>query len=270
MSYSFSKLVGAGNDFIFVDHQTWQTLGEYSILSQKLCDRAFGIGADGFAAFEVLDKSTHHYRWHFFNNDGSSAEMCGNAARCAGRYLFDQFGATSFQLEALCGLVRGEVSKNDPSQVSVAWELQSAIPVEKSVTLASGQKIVGEFVNTGVPHFVLDETTYPLTHDELLEVQKHSEFSPDNTNVTMLNKSNNTFKSRSFERGVENFTLACGTGVIASAIRLDKELGLGQYTIEAPGGILSVILNGNQVTLGGPADLVFKGQLENSFFKSMR
>ena len=250
-------MVGAGNDFIFFRHIPTYSDKDYSQLSIKLCDRNFGIGADGIAAFEKLD-GINHFKWHFYNNDGSAAEMCGNAARCAVRYINTVENLEDIKIETLCGLVSGSF-END--LVKTQWNLKNSEMSEKKFKLASGKEVSGYFINTGVPHFVLLNCESKYEHHEFLEIQMHPEFGKDNTNVTVLDTQGDSNKTKSFERGVKDFTLACGTGVIASAFVLQSLEKQQRYELNAPGGKLFVEINNSQVTLIGPGEIVFNGEI---------
>ena len=257
MNLSFEKLVGAGNDFVFLNPIPQLESINLQELTIKLCDRHNGIGADGLVYLEK--KSPGKFIWQFFNSDGSSAEMCGNAARCAFLYIQTHYQLSSASMETLCGEVTGQVL--GPEEVEVSWIIKDNILQKKSVKLNSGKTLEGFFINTGVPHFVLYNSE-TLTHKELLEIQQHPEFSPDETNVTLVDSLTDLNKTQSFERGVRDFTLACGTGVIASAFVLQHFAEAKEYQLHAPGGELRVRIFENQVFLRGPAKTIFKGELE--------
>ena len=254
----FQKLVGAGNDFIFVKKSELPEKLYLSQWSKKICDRHFGIGADGLAVISMLDASKYHFKWVFFNSDGSDAEMCGNAARCAVRYIKSEFQMASFDLETKAGLVHGE---EEGPLAHVSWSLQNNQVEKIDIEISSGQKVSGFFINTGVPHFVLLNPDGNLFHQDYLEIQSHEQFGSDQTNITVLETGNGVNKTKSFERGVKNFTLACGTGVIASAFVLKQQVEQSQYDLQAPGGAISVRIDGHRVHLIGPAEKVYSGVL---------
>lgn len=258
MTLNFQKLVGAGNDFIFFEHSPNFTEDFYKQKSIELCDRNFGIGADGIAGIEVVDKDKALYRWHFFNNDGSSAEMCGNAARCSARYIKSVHGESSFTLESLSGDIK---VKDLGDEVFTSWKLKSSSPDKKTIMLANGTQVEGYFIDTGVPHFVILNKGDVFDQKTCLEIQYHEEFQPDKTNVTLLDVKQKNF-TKSFERGVEDFTLACGTGVIAGAFALRDQKQEESYFLQAPGGAMKVQIDGPHVSLVGPAKFVFSGSTE--------
>lgn len=257
MSFVFEKLVGAGNDFVFILEKDLPTNTERPTMVAKACQRNFGIGADGVAIIKEVDLSSHHFQWDFYNSDGSSAEMCGNAARCAVRFIANHYNISDCLIETAAGAVCGKI---DDDKIEVSWELHSDKMVEVNVDLENFKTFQGFYINTGVPHFVIANSTREVTPEDCLEIQRHPRFGQSQTNVTLLETSDQGVNlTKTFERGVKGFTLACGTGVIASAFVLQKEHRQDEYFLQAPGGDLSVQLNGAKVTLRGPADLVFTG-----------
>lgn len=254
MTLAFDKLVGAGNDFIFLSSDSRIDTENLPDLTRKLCDRHFGIGADGLVFIEKLAGTL--FKWHFYNSDGSSAEMCGNAARCSFQFIKKYFQINEAQMETLCGTVHGRVLSD--TEVEVSWTLQNSILVEKSVELDSNRKVSGFFINSGVPHFVIfNPETY--SQKELRLIQSHPAFGSTETNVTLLDNRRGQNLTRTFERGVRDFTLACGTGVIASAFVLQHQCNKEIYYLSAPGGDLQVKLNGPEVFLKGSAQIIFYG-----------
>lgn len=257
MTLQFQKLVGAGNDFIFLSSTQVTDKNSYPTLARTLCDRHWGIGADGLVVITAAKDG--EFSWDFFNDDGSAAEMCGNAARCAFLYFKNNFGVTAGTLQTSAGLVTGSLHGAQGSEiVDVSWNLASTELQTKTVALASGQKISGFFINTGVPHFVVSE---PLDEVQCLAVQDHLDFAPRKTNVTLLTPKGHGFFTQSFERGVKNFTLACGTGVIAAALLRYKKTGMSQQKLETAGGFLEVKIEKNTVHLIGSARQVFSGSI---------
>jgi len=259
VNLSFHKLVGAGNDFIFVNDSDFPETAQRAELAKKICNRKFGIGADGLVFMAPIDKGLALLKWDFYNNDGSRAEMCGNAARCAVRYLNLMFGVESCQFETLAGLVTGRLEE---ANVRVQWDIKNTSLEKIDLTISANKNISGYFINTGVPHFVIINSEQPLLENDCLLIQGHAYFGKEQTNVTLLeSKPDGSNKTKTFERGVREFTLACGTGVIASAFVLQKMNPLEIYNLEVPGGKLQVQLEGKTAHLIGPAEMVFKGSL---------
>jgi len=230
-----------------------------------VCRKAFGVGADGMIFFDhAPEGSGLAYIWHFFNADGSRAEMCGNGSRCAARLAWMLGIAPArhvFGTDA--GPIEAEVDP-DSNQVTVQLtppkDLRLGIDIE-----VEGRPFHLHFVNTGVPHAVA-----VMDHLELVDVWKlgrairqHQYFAPAGTNVNFISsEEKGTLSLRTYERGVEDETYACGTGAVASAI-VARELGMtGEETdITTTGGeVLGVILRDGKTYLRGAAELVFKGE----------
>lgn len=210
----FVKMQGAGNDFVVIDHAPGL---DYTLLARKMCDRHMGIGADGLM---VLDgSSTSDHRMRIFNADGSEAEMCGNGARCMAVYIAHKFAVVpeTFTMETLagkiCATVQGEsaaVQLSDPKDYRPAIEIK-----------IEGHKLVGHFINTGVPHTVIFvQGLQEMDVDGLGRlVRHHAVFAPKGTNVNFVEKiKDDCVALRTYERGVEAETLACGTGSVAAAL----------------------------------------------------
>ena len=214
---TFFKMSGSGNDFIIVDNR--EKVVEDNDLSgfiNRICRRKMSVGADGFILIEPSDKAD--FKWRFFNSDGSKAEMCGNGARCAARFAYvNGIAGESLSFETEAGVISGQV-KDDRAKVKMPdpVELRLAYDIE----LKSGPVTVGS-VNTGVPHVVvMRETLEDIDVFELgREIRYHEAFAPAGTNVNFIcQQKQGQVAIRTYERGVENETLACGTGSIAAAL----------------------------------------------------
>lgn len=254
----FAKLVGAGNDFVFVLESDLPPHIDRPQFSKEICSRNFGVGADGFVILSKKDRREGHFVWDFYNSDGSKAEMCGNAARCAVEFVAQKFSLEKCEFETLAGLVSGEKLTQG---TAVQWDIGNNKTKALDIGLENFMNFKGHFINTGVPHFVITNPTPELTQNDCLAIQTHPQFGKANTNVTVLNVDNSgKARTKTFERGVKDFTLACGTGVIASAIVLEEMEKKDVYELEAPGGFLRVKLQQSIVTLIGPAKLTFTGQ----------
>lgn len=265
-----TKLVGTGNDFLFVDARATLPGRFASVpraeLVQRLCDRHFGLGSDG-AVF--VEKTQAGYRWDFFNTDGSYAEMCGNATRCFGRWANLKLGLNEIEFETLVGQVKVTIEHDEVTSYLgfVSAEL-------KLLKLPIGtHELPVYFTNTGVPHFVvkvdqLEEAQ--VAGDVIQALRFHPSAGPRGSNVTFLEVvAAHKFKTVTFERGVEDFTLSCGTGVLAAAA-VGLQLG-GSLELEAdvttPGGELKVKYGPGfkTVWLTAPAIEVFETALPESF-----
>lgn len=262
VSLKFAKLQGTGNSFLFVDLRTptsqknWKKVfpkKSRSKVAKEYCDPHFGVGADGFAIFEFNKNNV--LGWDFYNSDGSKAEMCGNAARCAGLFLS---GASSrprsFELSTGAGPV--SIKYFDPDDISVTMPVLKNWKVDQHLVIG-GRSIRYDFLNSGVPHVVIrlgqlkiDERLREIA----LKIQKHSRFRPQGTNVSFYSiRSRNKIHSASFERGVEGFTLACGTGAVACAAVHGRNSGASLVHLQVPGGKLKVDLKHKRPLLIGPA-----------------
>ncbi len=267
MKLAFWKMHGAGNDFILVDGRSATGFPPAAAVVAKLCDRKRGVGADGLI---VLSPSpTSDVRVRFFNADGSEAEMCGNGARCAALLAFDlslakremliETGAGTVGAEIASGLVRVKMPR--PS----GWRLGQSLEV-------NGDTLAYDFVNTGVPHAVIEVSDLDKVDVQAAgsAVRHHPAFAPAGTNVDfMLVSGTNALSMRTFERGVEAETSACGTGAAACALiagRLGKVVPPVSVRC-ASGDILEVDYRmvddgAEDVSLSGPACHVFQGTVE--------
>ena len=258
---------GAGNDFILFDNRTGSIDLDRNQIAQ-LCDRHRGIGADGVL---LLEKPTNRadFRMRYFNADGGEAEMCGNGARCFARFANKVGGQkTKVSFETPAGVISAEL-KND--LVTLRMTDPADLRLNVDLPMAAENKTV-HFINSGVPHVVI-----PVAKIEDADVQRegaairnHKMFSPSGANVNFIEKRGpNKIAIRTYERGVEDETLACGTGIVASAlIFAANEDCEGPVIVLARGGNeLHVTFERTQnqfrnVTLTGPAEFVFEGTIE--------
>ena len=263
----FTKMNGAGNDFVMIDNRSGEVrLEPEQIL--RICDRHRGVGADGIL---LLEKGSNgaDFRMRYYNRDGGEAEMCGNGARCFARFankVANAPGKISFQTPA--GLIRGEL---DGEEVT----LQMSEPKDLRLDLdlvANGVNERIHFINSGVPHVVV-----PVAKVEDVDVRKrgaalryHKEFSPAGANANFIEKAGpKKILVRTYERGVEDETLACGTGVVASALifaAIEKVDGPITVIVRS-GSELSVDFKRagdklTNVTLTGPAEFAFEGTID--------
>jgi diaminopimelate epimerase len=263
----FTKMNGAGNDFVMIDNRAGEIRLEPDQIV-RICDRHRGVGADGIL---LLEKGSNgaDFRMRYYNRDGGEAEMCGNGARCFARFankIAKAPAKISFQTPA--GLIRGELQGE-------LVTLQMSEPKDVGLDIdvvASGSNEHVHFINSGVPHVVV-----PVSIAADVDVRKrgealrrHSKFSPAGANVNFIEKRGpKRISVRTYERGVEDETLACGTGVVASALifaateKIDGPIGV---TVRS-GSELAVDFKraGEQftnVTLTGPAEFAFEGTIE--------
>ncbi len=263
------KFVATGNDFLFLDARQERSLGKMdrAKLAKILCDRHFGAGADGLVFVETGARVA--LKWDFYNSDGSSAEMCGNASRCMGRWAQKNLAVDAIEFETAAGVVRAEVKNSHI--VSHLEYLQISFAVISFE--AGGRRLQASLVNTGVPHAVfevarIDEVRQARPIVEALRF--HPKTGPHGTNVTFLQKqTSQEFATVTFERGVEDFTLSCGTGVLAAAaVGLHDSRGT-KAELTTPGGELKVIFGPDWrgASLEGPAQFIYEATMAEGFFQ---
>lgn len=213
----FYKIQGNGNDFILIDNRKGILKGKnLKTLAVTVCRPHFSIGADGLIV--IIPSRTVDFKWRFFNSDGSEAEMCGNGSRCAARFAYlKKIAPKKMEFETLAGVIKAEV-KND--RVKVQLPLARGLRKDIDVPLESGTR-TGHFINTGVPHFVY--LSNDLDAEDVAGTGKstryHDLFKPAGTNVNFVQVLDpHKLKIRTYERGVEGETLACGTGSVAAAL----------------------------------------------------
>lgn len=254
-SLQFYKYVGAGNDFVVLEDWTGK-LGLNSHQIRSICDRRFGIGADGILILESHPEAD--FKMNYYNADGSRGEMCGNGARCLVRFAEHQGRAAP----------EGVFSADDGLHRYTFTEEEVDVEI-----LVSGQLMDWDvpstkcgFIDTGVPHLVVPVADSKAVDLDPLgwEMNTHAAH-PKGTNTNIIEKKSDPVIVRTWERGVNMETLACGTGAAASAIFANKKWDYNwPVRLSFPGGELEVDHRGNQYWLKGPAELVFEGQLSLS------
>ena len=259
---------GAGNDFVLIDNRK-QSIRLSRPQVAALCDRHRGVGADGVILLVPPSDDKADWAWEFYNSDGSSGEMCGNGARCFARFVERQTGVNrdfSFQTEA--GLIKAAFQGK---RVTVSLTAPVGLRLNEQVPLSSGRQTIHS-LNTGVPHAVLfvPDADQAMVRELGAEIRRHAHFAPKGTNVNFVQVLGpNRVRVRTFERGVEGETLACGTGVTASALisaRVHKFVSPVQVQVQG-GDQLEVSFHENngdfaEVRLTGPAEFVFDGKIE--------
>ncbi len=269
MLLHFYKMNGAGNDFIVIDNRDLDiNLSKDEI--EALCDRHRGIGADGLLAVEPAEKGAD-YKFRYYNADGGEAEMCGNGARCFGRFtahIGDEVSEV-VTFETIAGILSAEmigeevrIAMSDPFDLEMNADCQiDSLGADVHV------------LNTGVPHAVsfVDNLAELDVIENGAAIRYHDRFSPNGTNANFATVlADNHIAIRTYERGVEGETLACGTGMCAAAIVHHILTGASSpIKVDVAGGDTLEIgfendgnNNFSNVTLRGPADFVFEGDLE--------
>jgi len=258
MIVNFHKYQGAGNDFVIIDNRTNSITDKKEVLAIKLCDRKFGVGSDGLIFIENTDEA--NFLVDFLNPDGSRS-FCGNGSRCGVQFALDNDvfsgGKTSFL--ANDGIHFAEVKKS-----SINVEMKNVDKVKK-INL-------DYFAETGSPHYVsYFDSIQELDMIEFgQEIRYSPQYSENGTNVNAVEiLGHNHIKVRTYERGVENETLACGTGVTACALSyaILNNIDNDTIDIDAVGGKLKVSFvkekddSFSNIWLEGPASFVFKGEV---------
>ncbi|NDV20093.1 diaminopimelate epimerase [Pseudodesulfovibrio sp. JC047] len=268
-SVPFYKMQGCGNDFVVLDNRELGVpVSDMGAWAKAICARAFGVYADGLFFLENSNDPTLDYRWHFYNSDGSRAEMCGNASRCAGK-LAHAIGLApanhTFGTDA--GPISASVLLDGPDAGRVKVQLTPPRATKTNILLDMGtETLTAHFTDTGVPHAVVfvDDVAALDIMDLGAKIRHHAAFAPAGTNVNFAQViDRNTLLLRTYERGVEAETYACGTGAAATQV-LAHTLGLtddvANLTTSA-GEVLTIFLNGETVFLQGAAELTFQGEL---------
>ena len=263
----FTKMNGAGNDFVLLDNRR----GDLSLTTEqiaRLCDRHRGVGADGVLVLENSADAAD-FRMRYYNADGCEAEMCGNGARCFARFADRTAGPLEkVSFETPAGLIGAHLSgelvtlqMSQPNDLRLGLE----VPVRE-------EKIKASYIDSGVPHVVV-----PVGKIDQVDVRwfgsvirRHPMFAPRGANVNFSEERGpRSIAIRTYERGVEDETLACGTGVVASALLFAAKDNLsGPIDVLVRGGdTLQVDFTRDRdefrnVTLTGPADFVFEGTIE--------
>jgi len=269
----FYKMSGSGNDFIIVDNRK-KIVDETDLANfvARVCRRKLSVGADGFILLE--DTDTVDFKWQFFNSDGSVAEMCGNGARCAARFAYiNQITGTDMSFETAAGIVHAQVigdmvkiNMPDPANLKTDYALELQ---DDSMSVSS--------INTGVPHVVI--TMDNIDDAEVVQLGRkirfHEEFAPAGTNVNFIHlREDGSVAIRTYERGVEDETLACGTGAIAAAIVTAHKAKIKSpvNVLTRSGEILKVYYQEqgglfSDIYLEGDARIIYKGRFFEDAWK---
>jgi diaminopimelate epimerase len=269
----FYKMSGSGNDFIIIDNRN--NIVDESDLSNfivNVCRRKMSVGADGVILVENTGNAD--FKWRFFNSDGSVAEMCGNGARCVARFAYlNNIAGSTMSFETLAGLVKAEVIEE---RVKVKMTDPFDLKTDDTIELKNGLASICS-INTGVPHVVMVKNSIDDIDIVKIgrEIRYHDRFSPAGTNVNFACQvKDNTIAIRTYERGVEDETLACGTGAVASAIVMAHKMKLDApiSVLTRSGGYLSISFKEKEgqycdIYLEGDARIIYKAQLLEDAWK---
>ncbi len=268
----FFKMSGSGNDFILIDNRDQSlAVGNAAEFVKTVCRRKISIGADGLIIIENSQRAD--FRWRFFNADGSEVDMCGNGARCAARFAHIRgIAKEKMSFETGAGIIDAEV-RGDTVKVKLTEPhgLKTNISI-----MVDGKPIEVSFINTGVPHVVLFVTgldgydVFNLGR----KIRYHEEFQPEGTNANFMEViDRHTIRIRTYERGVEDETLACGTGAVASVL-----ISSTQELVESPvdvkvksGETLKIYFRKagrrfEDIYLEGKANVVYEGRIWEEAF----
>ncbi len=284
---SFTKISGAGNDFVVFDATLFSQLKIDKTRISKICDRHFGIGADGVITITKSEK--FDFVMNYFNADGSTGSLCGNGARCAILYAKKYGMLKSNNAKFVSNEI--EYSGNFISEKEIKFNLSDPEKTKLNFKVKAGNQLINaNYIDTGSPHIVIyiDEILVNPNNPKLFysnvddvpvsvfgkEIRNLPEFSPCGVNVNFIQTENDYLKIRTYERGVEEETLACGTGSVASAL-----ISSAVKNFSSP---VTLITRGNdklfvdfkteknnfsKVSLTGPAKEIFVGEIQNSFLE---
>lgn len=268
MILEFTKMNGAGNDFVLLDGRA-RSINLTRDQIVRLCDRHRGVGADGVIILVPSASGKADWAWEFYNSDGSAGEMCGNGARCFSRFVQKRTGLKrDFRFETGAGIIAAHFQGG---RVTVNLTEPKDLRLSEKVPLSAGAETVHS-LDTGVPHAVLfvPDADKAMVAQLGPEIRHHAHFKPRGTNVNFVQVLGPShIRVRTFERGVEGETLACGTGVTASALVASRVHKFSSpVKVQVQGGeqleVSFTVRNGafSDVRLTGPAEFVFDGRIE--------
>lgn len=252
----FYKYQGTGNDFIIIDNRD----GRYYSLTEetvhRLCDRKFGIGADGLMLLESAEG--YDFKMKYYNADGKEGSMCGNGGRCLVQFAKDMgINKTTYHFIAVDGAHDAEIREDG----LIRLKMQDVVGIQDD----NGDMIL----NTGSPHFIrfVDTVDHVDVFNEGTKIRYSDAYAKEGINVNFVEETNSGIRIRTYERGVEDETLSCGTGATAAAIASTSEDGQQTIPVAVLGGNLEISLNRineneyTDVWLIGPAAFVFRGTI---------
>lgn len=283
---SFSKMSGAGNDFIIFDKKINPGLNFNSAVIKKLCNRRNGIGADG--VITISDNDKYDFIMEYFNADGSTGSLCGNGSRCAIKFARETGRVKNnvVNFKSNDSIYSGKIINEN----TICFFLGEPGEADLNINInAYGQNIKANFINTGSPHVVISvedilkdpldtKSGYMDINDMPVfeiggEIRYLNKFAPEGTNVNFIKVKNGKIFIRTYERGVENETLSCGTGAAACAIIAFLVYGVKPPVTLHPRGeeelMVDFNITGNKIenlSLTGPAKVIFTGEISETVF----
>lgn len=272
MKIKITKLQGLGNDFIIINNKEYNfSEEEISKIAKRLCARRVSVGADGLIMVDEAE-SNADFKMKFYNADGSIGEMCGNGARCIARYAYiNNIAEKEMKFETKAGIVSAKIKDN--RMITVKLNNPETIDMNKKI-FVNGEEYSCTYVelgNPGLPHAVVEYSGLSKAdQNKLFKLGKHirnSEKFPKGANVNFYEiEDNNKVIVKTYERGVENFTLACGTGAASTAITLILKdiIHNNNVKIIVPGGELYIEVEQrnkeiDNVYLTGSTNIIFEG-----------
>ena len=286
MGIKITKMQGCGNDFVILDYEDYKhgleqnRWTDMSDAAKKLCDRNFGIGADGFIIPNTNVDETD-IGWFFYNSDGTTAQMCGNGIRCFAKYVFDKklVNKKEFGVKTLAGIIKPKLLDDGRVRVNMSKPILESekipfVPVNNlNYKISVKDRIFeGDAVSMGNPHFIIfvgaDDDTLALAKEYGPLIETSTEF-PEKTNVEFVKVlSEDKMELRVWERGC-GITLACGTGACAATVAAVLN-GLTEHSADVKllGGTVHIDWPGNKydpthdVYMTGPAEYVFEAELK--------
>jgi diaminopimelate epimerase len=269
---SFVKMSGAGNDFIVIDKALNSEIALTNNVINRLCNRRNGVGADGIII--ISDREEIDFSMDYYNADGSTGTLCGNGARCAIKYASDTGKAKSNYVSFTSNEIKytGELLNNG----LIKFNMKPPVNIEENISLeVAGSGISASFIHTGSPHVVIvvdDIDDVPVIKIGK-EIRYSKRFAPEGTNVNFIEATRETIFIRTYERGVEDETYACGTGAVAAAIIGNIIFGVKPpVSLHTKGGdelVVGFIAEGSDyknVSLTGPVKEIFKGEISINLF----
>lgn len=267
---AFEKMSGTGNDFVIIDNRTANIpLEEQADFARKICRRMFSVGADGLILIE--ESALADFGWNFYNADGSVAEMCGNGSRCAARFAYrHKIAGHKMTFATLAGIIEAEISPEEEEVVRVKMTPPFDFRLDISLQIGEEERPVA-YVNTGVPHaviFVQEDDVPVKTWGRM--VRFHEIFEPKGANANFVKLlPDGRLKVRTYERGVEAETMACGTGAVASALFASMLKGMDSpvEVVTSGGDVLTIFFElhdgpvAENIFLQGPTRLICTGNL---------
>lgn len=273
---NFTKMHGAGNDFIIINNMEEKIeIEKFSQIAKKLCERRMSIGADGLMVVDSSDLGVD-FKMTFFNADGSIGEMCGNGARCIARYGYEKGLSGEIQIiETDSGIIKGW--RKSETEYRIMLNPPTLIKLDHNISIEDEEYECSyvELGDPGLPHAVVKiENMDNILEEEFWKIgnklRYHESFSKG-ANINFYEIKDGDIFVRTFERGVEDFTLACGTGSgsVALVLKMLNEVEDDIVSMNFPGGVLDVEIIFNQddskeIYLTGPTNIIIEGKVTDA------